>query len=206
MKPLAIDFGLINTQLLLFVLLLITAGGGILALHDRQESQHQVLLQLESSVAGDRQNLQTRQEGQQLYKQIAATFQAAFPAAQAAVDKLSWMEQFQALNSRLSLPGLSYNIKPRYIDDALNLALSNGFGVYSTPMEIKTGLLHEGQLLRLADHLAAAGLGLFSFESCRLKREKERFASAGSNVEASCSLVWYEIVRSDAMQAEVAGN
>jgi hypothetical protein len=203
-----IDFHLIKTPLLIFVGSLVVASGLLLGVTLLLDSSRQTFTQINQSVSIDKETLQKRQEGNGLYHALQQKYRSLFANGLNQADKLLWMEQLQIQAERLSLPALSYNIKARQPDADLNAALSDGFSVYATPIEVKAGLLHEGQLLSLADNLVQAGLGTFSFEYCGLKLNEANsvFKPATSNINAECLIKWFEIVRTEDMDAEMAAG
>jgi hypothetical protein len=186
---------------------LITSGliAGVNRLSD---ACRQTFTQIDQTVNMEKESLQKRLEGNALFHGIQQKYVNRFARGLNRADKLLWIEQLQAQAKRLSLPALTYNIKARQADTELNGTLTDGFSVYATLIEVKAGLVHEGQLLRLADNMVQAGLGPFSFESCGMKLNEENavFKPAASNINAECRIKWFEIVRTEAMEAEIAAG
>jgi hypothetical protein len=206
MNTAAINYRLIKLPLIAFIaslLVSMTLFFGLTVLLDASRKNHQ---QTNQSVSIDKQSLQTRLEGNALYAQLQEKYRRASFSQAHQPDKLMWMEQLQWQAKRLALPALTYNIRIRQADSEFNAAFTDGFGVFATPIEIKLGLVHEGQLLQLDDQLSAAGLGSFSFEYCSLKLNEKwiKFLPKTDNIHADCLLKWFEIARTEVLDAALA--
>lgn len=203
-----IDLQQIKTPLWIFAGSLFITSALILGTNLLSDTTRQAFTQINQTVSIEKETLQKRLEGNELYHAIQQKYLSLFPNGLNHADKLLWMEQLQTQAELLSLSALTYNIKPRLPDTDLNTTLTDGFSVYATPIELKAGLVHEGQLPGLADNLVQAGLGAFSFEYCELKLNDENpvFKPATSNIKAECLIKWFEIVRTEAMDAEIAAG
>lgn len=114
-------------------------------------------------------------------------------------QRLSWVEALGDASARIKLPSLSYEISPRrpYAPD---LPLDTGaFQVYASEMNLRIGLLHEGDLPALLQMLDRNATGLYSVSECRLSRNADTFrlAPMAENVTAQCTLRWYTIALPD---------
>lgn len=198
------DIHLIKIPLLVFIGSLLIAAGLSWGVTLTLDANRQSLAEINQSVGNDKAILQKRREGNELYRALQQEYLGLFGSGSNPADKLRWMEQLQTQAALLSLPELAYNIKARRPDSSLNSSLTEGFSVYATPIELKAGLLHEDQLLQLADNLGRGGLGAFSFEYCALtlNEGKPVFQPATSNIHAECLIKWFEIVRTETMNAD----
>lgn len=203
-----IDVHLIKTPLLVFIGVLVFSFGLVVSVMLLLDSTRQSYSQISQVVSLDKETLQKRLEGNELYHTLQQKYRALLTSDLYQADKLMWMEQLQLQAEHLSLPALTYNIKARQADTELNTMLTDGFSVYATPIEVKLGLVHEGQLLRLADNFLQAGLGTFSFEYCELKLNEKnaKFQPATDNINVECMLKWFEIVRTETLEAELAAG
>jgi hypothetical protein len=208
MNPAGMDIHLIKIPLLVFIGSVLVAAGLSWGVTLTLDANRQALAEISQSVGNDKAILEKRREGNELYRALHQAYLDVFGAGSNPADKLRWMEQLQTQAALLPLPELAYNIKARRPDSGLNSAPAEGFGVYATPIELKAGLLHEGQLLQLADNLGRGGLGAFSFEYCALmlNEGKPVFQPAFSNIRAECLIKWFEIARTEAMNAETAAG
>jgi|CXWL01.1.fsa_nt_gi hypothetical protein len=208
MNAAPIDAHLIKTPLLVFIGALVVTFALVLSVMSLLDGTRQSFNQINQAVSADQETLQKRLEGNELYHTLQSRYRALLTSNLNQPDKLMWMEQLQLQAEHLSLPALTYSIKARQVDAGLNATLTAGFSVYATPIEVKLGLVHEGQLLYLSDDLLQAGLGTFSFEYCELKLNEKiiKFQPAVDNINVECLLKWFEIVRTETMDAELAAG
>ena len=95
----------------------------------------------------------------------------------------------------IKLPELTYKLdaqRPATPDFPIALG---SYTLLVSPMNLKLGLLHEGDLLSLFAALDHDALGQYSIRSCNLtRRERETtFNLHASNVIAECVLDWWTI-------------
>lgn len=138
-------------------------------------------------------------DDQAVYQEYASRFRSMIERGWIGPEqRLSWIESLQEVNTELKLPVLRYEIE-RQRDVPLNGA---GFDashlrLQRTPMRLRIGALHEGDVLALLDGLAAAGRGLMTAEQCSLRRTNDtgevRFDPRQANVEVECAVNWYTL-------------
>ena len=108
--------------------------------------------------------------------------------------RLSWLETLRQAGDAIKLPELNYKLEAqRPATPDFTVALSR-YSLYVSPMNLKLGLLHEGDLLALFQALDRDALGQYSVRSCNLQRRNA--ASGGlhtANVVADCVLDWWTI-------------
>lgn len=105
--------------------------------------------------------------------------------------RLDWIEALRVANDHAGLYGIQYEITPQQVlPDRLKLGISH-IDVKQSLMKLNFGLLHEGDLRRFLDALAAQGLGSFVVNQCTLTqmRRPER-ALNEPNLQAQCELSW----------------
>ncbi|NIR28071.1 MAG: hypothetical protein GWN84_01785 [Gammaproteobacteria bacterium] len=110
-------------------------------------------------------------------------------------QRLSWVEALGDASASIELPSLTYEISPRrpFVPD---IPLETGaFQVYASEMNLRIGLLHEGDLPALLRALDRNATGLYSVSYCRLSRNVDTFrlAPMAENLTAQCTLRWYTI-------------
>lgn len=108
--------------------------------------------------------------------------------------RLDWVETLRQADATLGLPNLEYRIAAQQRYEA-EFPLDTGqFELRASDMELELGLLHEEDLARLLDFIAAQGHGLPSVEECNLRRESETVgtsrAADSARLRAHCRLRW----------------
>jgi len=110
--------------------------------------------------------------------------------------RLSWIESLEAVNSRLRLPKLSYNLMPQEDFRRPGFKALRFVSVKSSPMQVTMELLHEGDLFSLMDGLEQEISNLFTVDSCRLRLKGQvgkLFDTRKPNLTGECVIRWITI-------------
>ena len=177
--------------------------------HRIEDASHQVLEQNRNVLAIFNQELEKRISGRRILESKKARFvELLDKGVWADIDKLSWIDQLKEQAERLELPSLKYNLDARASYEPVNTALVNGLTVYATPIFLDIGVIHEGDMIKLVNRLMHAGLGFFSFEQCRIERNKANadFDFDKANIRAACTVLWFEIEEQQGMDPSVPPN
>lgn len=111
-------------------------------------------------------------------------------------QRLAWAETFRSVSARLGLPEARFEIQPQKAYDPPVPVATGGLKTYASPMRVSLGLLHEDDLFRFLDALAAEAPGRFGVERCALRRAGTLQADpTRANLEAECELLWVTIRR-----------
>ncbi len=110
--------------------------------------------------------------------------------------RLSWIESLEAVNSRLRLPRLGYNLMPQ--EDFLRPGFKppRFVSVRSSPMQVTMELLHEGDLFSLIGGLEQEISNLFTVDSCQLRLKGQvgkLFDTRKPNLAGECVIRWVSI-------------
>jgi hypothetical protein len=122
-------------------------------------------------------------------------------------SRISWLDALRKTNQDLKLFGVEYMIEPQHVSsmqaDQVKTGQTDGAGdlkLRQTIMKIHMKLLHEGDLMRFFDHLAAQNVGVFSIDECSLQRLGETPANSPllpahvqPNLQADCQLSWFTV-------------
>lgn len=174
---------------LVITIVMLAASNFVRAEAERtRQSSYETLSQLESESAELKRRRETVDSYRQAYRQLQA---AGFIADE---DRLEWVSALRSGAEELGLPYLRYSIQAqRRFDDTLpdEDALTNVLG---SRMELQLGLVHELDLLRLIDRLAAAP-GVFVVTGCALRwvGQAAMPVASTSNLSAQCELEWLTI-------------
>ena len=110
-------------------------------------------------------------------------------------QRLSWLETLRQAGDAMKLPELNYKLDAqRAATPDFPISLG-GYSLLVSPMNLKLGLLHEGDLLALFQVLDRDAHGEYSVRSCNLKRREQvvSFDLHTPNVTADCVLDWWTI-------------
>jgi hypothetical protein len=112
-------------------------------------------------------------------------------------QRLSWIEVLQAVNKRLQLSSLQYEISPQQ-KATLPLNLPPNIELNVSKMKLSAGLLHEGDLIELLETLKLRANGFYALDSCELAtqigaRRSLRYQPGVPFITMDCSLSWYTV-------------
>lgn len=118
--------------------------------------------------------------------------------------RLDWIESLRAVSRQLKVPSLRYAISSQEAYAPEFPVHSGAFHVYASEMDLDLGLLHEEDLPRLLAGLDERALGLYSVDSCELRRVNDPFGAEPTepNVSARCKLRWTTVRPSDSDGSE----
>ena len=197
------DFRVIRNALIALVLALITAVSlsGVSsyyyasAYRDNQRAQTEFKRMSERYLNVDREALIIEQR----YPRFQALFNAGVLGAE---DRLSWVESLKAAGKELGMDRLDYRVDPRKTYDGPLKLKAAPFEIAMSRMHITATLLHEGDLPRLLERIAATARGFMLPRECELQREGGTQVVAtgvlgpsalGVRVSMVCELDWITI-------------
>lgn len=133
-------------------------------------------------------------DDQEVYEEYAARFLDMSARGWIGPEqRLGWIEALQQINADLKLPTLAYDIGEQVSVGARQT--SAHLELQRTPMTLRLGTLHEGDVIDLLTRLQETGKGLLSVEQCDFSRDGDRVRlDAGvANVQIQCALDWYTL-------------
>lgn len=105
--------------------------------------------------------------------------------------RLDWIEALRVANDHAELYGVQYEISAQQPVLKKELLGAANVDVRHSLMKLRFGLLHEGDLRRFLDALAAQGLGSFVVNECKLAQvRRPQRAVNEPNLQAECELSW----------------
>lgn len=108
-------------------------------------------------------------------------------------QRINWIDALRNANFALKLFGIDYSIGAQ-IPYAEPVSLPAAVQLRESPMRLGLKLLHEEDLLRVFDYLAAQHVGVFHPRSCSLTRiEAAAKPSITANLEATCEIAWITV-------------
>ena len=194
----------IDWQLLRFPLIMLIASllvsVGIIAWLKHYSDQRQLVF--ENTQGAYRQALQSYDNARRdknLYRQYLDSFSAYQQEGVIGEEqRLSWIEQLQAINKKLKLGSMHYEISPQSDAALPGLTIRGNISVKVSQMTLSAAVLHEADALTLLDQLGAGAQGYFSIKQCdmisRINRaEKPRYYPGASYIDMDCVLDWYSV-------------
>jgi hypothetical protein len=113
-------------------------------------------------------------------------------------NRLSWFETIQETAKNRGMPSVKYSISSQKALKLPNLqAKYRGIDVFKSVMTLDIKMAHEGDLFALLNDLEKAD-GLFSVDSCDIKKESTKSVDSKNNMTAYCELSWYTFKSSKA--------
>lgn len=158
-----------------------------------------------ASIEQERKELIRRREARE---QFSNTYRQLTASGIVGPDqRLQWVQALRSSAASLGLPYLRYTTGPQEVFTAPYLMAGISAPVFDSPMDLQLGLVHEMDLLRLLDKLAASP-GLFHVRSCKLERLERNTApeSNQANLTGSCQLAWFSIPSGSSLAAANHGE
>ncbi len=157
--------------------------------------QHQELVQKEKAQAAAVSRLQRADEEIKLIIKYNEEYQRlrrkGFIGSE---QRINWLDTLRQTNQQLGLFGIQYQIEPQQPYAAppdLNLG---GYRLQQSVMKLEFGVLHEEDLMRFIDAVAAQDAGIFILKECALTRNSaNENVTVQPNLKAQCELLWLSL-------------
>lgn len=175
---------------------------------ERLQQEQDRLGQLKTAQAMSQKKVLTSGDENQLILHYSADYQRlARQGFVGSESRINWLDALRTTNQDLKLFGVEYAIEPQQASasaaepGAQPAADAKGPQLRQTRMKLRLNLLHEGDLMRFFDHLAAQNVGLFSIEDCAMQRIGEVAQNAAPllpsrvqpHLQADCQLAWFTV-------------
>lgn len=112
-----------------------------------------------------------------------------------AEHRLSWVETLRAAGERLRLPALDYQVSSQRVFEPEFSVQRGAFDINVSEMEIRAGLLHEGDLFGLFAALDRDAEGLYTVAQCDIARTGDGSVPDANiaTINAQCRLDWLTV-------------
>ncbi len=197
MKSNSVDWRFLQGSLI-FLLIAVIAAAALIYFGMLYEEQRAAdYRQQESQLRSTHRKYEQLVRDLDLMKQYTAKFNDYKASGLVGEERrLSWIESLEAVNSRLRLARLGYNLMPQ--EDFLRPGFKppRFVSVRSSPMQVTMELLHEGDLFSLIDGLEQEISNLFTVDSCRLRLKGQvgkLFDTRKPNLAGECVIRWVSI-------------
>ena len=109
--------------------------------------------------------------------------------------RIGWIDALRAANQEADLYGVEYQVSPQQAYSFSGEVGAGPLTIHQSLMKLRFELLHEGDLFRFFDALAAQKVGRFSVNQCTLTRLPADLAVPVNQptLSAQCELAWITI-------------
>lgn len=192
-----VDWRFLRGSLVFLLLALIVAGALIYFGRMYEEQRADQYRQQERQLRTTHQKYEQLVRDLDLMEQYTSQFNAYQASGLVGKERrLSWIESLEAVNGRLRLPRLAYNLLPQEDFNRPGFKPQRFVSVKSSPMKISMELLHEGDLFSLIDGLEKEISNLFTVDSCSLRLKGQvgkLFDTRKPNLTGDCVIRWISI-------------
>jgi len=110
-------------------------------------------------------------------------------------QRINWLESLRVANSHAGLFGVTYQLDARKPFPLISQGNPMSQNLHNSQMKLSFGLVHEGDLMRFFQALAAQQTGIFILTGCALDRvaRSESPAPRQANLTAQCDLSWLTV-------------
>lgn len=195
-------FELKRLRLALALLAVCTIGSGYFCYAAFSYQQDQKAI--EAGILSEIRSIQARQRTNSEHRRIDKEYSEQFAELDAAgyfskANKLDWVEQIETGARHLRIPLSKYELSEH---SKMPLPVPTpvaGLGLYKTPLQLELTMLHEGDLLAMEHYLTKSNLGLFTFESCELRRTRDKpsLQRLEAMLSAQCQINIYNFLFDD---------
>ena len=109
--------------------------------------------------------------------------------------RISWIDALRTANSEVDLYGVEYQLEPQQTYAFRKEVAAESLPVNQSVMKLRLELLHEGDLMRFFQALAAQNVGRFAVNECKLQRLAVSLAVPVNQptLKAECEVAWITI-------------
>ena len=110
-------------------------------------------------------------------------------------QRINWLESLRIANTHAGLFGVTYQLDARKPFPLMGQSNPMSQNLHNSPMKLSFGLVHEGDLMRFLQALAAQQTGIFILTGCALDRvaRSDSPAPRQANLTAQCDLSWLTV-------------
>jgi hypothetical protein len=119
-------------------------------------------------------------------------------------QRISWIDALRAANREADLYGVDYDLGPQQPYSFMSEVNAGSLQVRQSVMKLRLGLLHEGDLFRFFQALAAQKAGSFSVNACNLQPLPVNLAVPVNQptLRLECELTWITIAGPSAQEGK----
>jgi hypothetical protein len=191
----------------LIVLLVVAAAGAALVVYSSQavkKSKSEVQAQESALVEARNRVQQSGQEKDVIDRYVEPYRQLERVGVVGDEQRIGWIDALRAANRDADLYGVEYDVGPQQPYAFVSEVNAGSLTVHQSIMKLRLGLLHEGDLFRFFQALAAQKAGTFSVNACTLEPLKVDLAVPVNQptLRAECELAWITIAGPSAQEGK----
>lgn len=195
------NFSLVRKTTILALVLLSLSGALCAASWMFYSGKQHSLMQLAMELRSVRQQVNENRSLERMIDNYHARFNELDSQDYFSQDgKLLWLEKIEESAALFGLFETQYVLGRRTKEAQDDSAAASDLGIYTTPVALEFGLLHEGDLLKFFGFLREQQLGLFSVNGCNLERVADQVSLdyLQALVNVRCELTSYSFIFHDA--------
>jgi hypothetical protein len=191
----------------LIVLLVVAAAGAGLVVYSSQavkKSKGEVEAQESALIEARNRVQQSGQEKDLIDRYVEPYRQLERLGVVGDEQRIGWIDALRAANREADLYGVEYDVGPQQPYAFVSEVNAGPLAVHQSIMKLRLGLLHEGDLFRFFQALAAQKAGTFSVNACILEPLKVDLAVPVNQptLHAECELAWITIAGPSAQEGK----
>ena len=191
----------------LIVLLVVAAAGAGLVVYSSQavkKSKGEVEAQESALIEARNRVQQSGQEKDLIDRYVEPYRQLERLGVVGDEQRIGWIDALRAANREADLYGVEYDVGPQQPYTFVSEVSAGPLAVHQSIMKLRLGLLHEGDLFRFFQALAAQKAGTFSVNACILEPLKVDLAVPVNQptLHAECELAWITIAGPSAQEGK----
>ena len=189
------DLRALRKPLLVLLAVIATGGGLIYSTNLTLKSAERKLTQQESQLREARVQLQKAGQEKTIILQYLESYQFLQKAGFIGEEqRINWLDGLRLTNQQAQLFGVDYTISAQQPYPYAGELDPGQLKLYQSVMKVSVRLLHEGDLIRFLNTLAAQRSGFFTIDQCVLDRIGASDTSQYQpNLTANCLLSWITV-------------
>jgi hypothetical protein len=160
---------------------------------DKAEMQHRI----QSTTLQDARSRYQRsgEERETIQRYLPAYQQLENQGFVGTEQRINWLEGLRLANTQAGLFGVTYQLDAQKRFPLIGQSNPMSQHLHNSQMKLSFGLVHEGDLMRFFQALAAQQTGIFILTGCALDRVGRSDAPAPrqANLTAQCDLSWLTV-------------
>jgi len=190
------DFQALRNPLLLLLVIILAAGGGVYySARIKEQSALQLKRQQDQLKEAQTRLQRSGEEKDVIVRNLTPFRQLAQAGIVGDERRLNWVDGLRLAHQQTEIFSVDYQIRARTPYTHAAEFNPGPITINHSVMQLRFRLLHEADLMRFFNLLAAQNLGLFSIDQCLLQRLDTRgIISYQPNLTAECDLSWITVV------------
>jgi predicted lysophospholipase L1 biosynthesis ABC-type transport system permease subunit len=195
-----IDWQYLRGGLIVFACLLTVAGALLWGVDTYHRRVDDAFHEQEREFSSAKRRYEEARRNRAVYQQHLSDYRRYMERGVIGEEqRLSWIEQLQALNEEYKLASLNYEISPQEEAELPGLDVPANVQLNVSRMELEAGLLHEGDAVSLWKEFRNQSKGFYAIKECELNsnnldRQGSRdYRPYTAYVDMTCLLDWYTI-------------